>query len=409
MPSKYTEKTLGEVAFVSSGKRPPSVSKERSPDALVPVVGGGGPSGFTAQPLTTEHVLITGRVGTLGKLHVSCGPVWPSDNALVIRPRQELVSFDYLRYALGNVIHFAIGMNRGAANPLVTQTDLSKLTIPVPAPRVQAEVAVALRSLDDRIDLLRQTNATLEAIAQALFKSWFIDFDPVHAKTEGREPEGMDAATAALFPAELKESALGLIPQGWRVGSVYEVASVIYGAPFASKQFNTDANGQPLVRIRDLRDEAPGVWTQEVHPKGYLLRPGDIVVGMDGEFRAYLWGGVSAWMNQRVCCFQPVAPHCAAFVRCAIAGPLAHIEATEVATTVIHLGKGDIDRFKVVVPPDAVASAFANLADPLYARIINNKVQSRHLSALRDALLPRLLSGKLRLPEAKEQVEDALA
>ena len=291
----------------------------------------------------------------------------------------------------------------------VSLTAQRQLEVPLPEIAVQRAIGAIVGALDDRIDLLRQTNATLESIAQAIFKSWFVDFDPVRAKAEGREPDGMDAATAALFPAEFEESALGLIPKKWRVVSVYEVANVIYGAPFSSRRFNTDANGQPLVRIRDLRDEAPGVWTSEVHPKGYLLHPGDIVVGMDGEFRAYLWGGAPAWMNQRVCCFQPVAPHCAAFVRCAIAGPLAHIEATEVATTVIHLGKGDIDHFKVVAPPEAVASAFANLADPLYARIVTNKVQTRHLSELRDTLLPRLISGKLRLSEAQEQAENALA
>jgi type I restriction enzyme, S subunit len=85
------------------------------------------------------------------------------------------------------------------------------------------------------------------------------------------------------------------------VGSVYDIADVMYGAPFASSQFNTEGLGKPLIRIRDLANETPGVWTPEVHPKGYKVRPGDIVVGMDGEFRAYLWGGAEAWLNQRVC------------------------------------------------------------------------------------------------------------
>ncbi|MCO1359621.1 restriction endonuclease subunit S [Burkholderia multivorans] len=134
---------------------------------------------------------------------------------------------------------------------------------------------------------------------------------------------------------------MGEIPKGWRVGDVYDVAAVRYGAPFASKLFNAEGDGVPLVRIRDLKDEAPGVWTPEVHPKGYKLQPGDIVVGMDGEFRAYLWGGDEAWMNQRICVFHPKNGHSSAFVRCSIAAPLAHVEATETATTVIHLGKGD--------------------------------------------------------------------
>ena len=353
-------------------------------------------------------VQATGLSAVVGPEHEGslCGT-----GAILLRVRPDVMDPHFLAAVLATseAYDWLRAHAVGAVMPNLNSEIIGQLAVPRPTLDLQRAIARVSQSLSQRVDLLRQTNATLESIAQAIFKSWFIDFDPVRAKAEGREPDGMDAATAALFPAEFEESELGLIPKNWRVVSVYEVANVIYGAPFSSRRFNTDANGQPLVRIRDLRDEAPGVWTPEVHPKGYLLHPGDIVVGMDGEFRAYLWGGTPAWMNQRVCCFRPVAPHCAAFVRCAIAGPLAHIEATEVATTVIHLGKGDIDRFKVVAPPEAVASAFAGVADPLYARIVTNKAQARHLSELRDALLPRLISGKLRLPEVREQAENALA
>jgi type I restriction enzyme S subunit len=291
----------------------------------------------------------------------------------------------------------------------LTTNALLSLPVFVPAVGEQDEIAEIGEAIDARMRLLRQTNATLESIAQALFKSWFIDFDPVRAKAEGREPEGMDAATAALFPAEFEDSALGLIPKGWRVGDVYDVADVRYGAPFASKLFNTEGNGLPLVRIRDLRDEASGVWTPETHPKGTKVAPGDIVVGMDGEFRAYLWGGEVAWMNQRICMFKPANGHSAPFVKSVIAAPLAHVEATATATTVIHLGKGDIDRFRLIVPPDSVARAFGAICQPLYDRIVTAKQTMRSLVALRDTLLPRLVSGKLRLPEARAQVEEALA
>ena len=279
----------------------------------------------------------------------------------------------------------------------------------LPPIEAQHKAAGLLHAIQDRIDLLRQTNATLESIAQALFKSWFIDFDPVRAKAEGREPEGMDAATAALFPSEFEESELGAIPKGWRIGGAYDIADIIYGAPFASKQFNSEGIGLALVRIRDLKDEAPGVWTPEVHPKGYKLRPGDIVVGMDGEFRAYLWGGDEVWMNQRICVFKPINGHSATFVRLAIAAPLAHVEATETATTVIHLGKGDIDRFRIVVPPPTVAAAFTNVSQLLYDRIVSGKRTARSLAEVRDTLLPRLISGKLRFSEAQEHIEEALA
>ncbi|MFY9513595.1 MAG: hypothetical protein WAQ05_21740 [Rubrivivax sp.] len=292
--------------------------------------------------------------------------------------------------------------------PYLSLSDQRRLRIALPPRAVQKLVAMVNDALHDRIALLRETNATLEAIAQALFKSWFVDFDPVRAKSQGLAPAGMDDATATLFPDGFDEARRGPVPRGWTEASIYEVAQVVYGAPFASSRFNTDGIGRPLVRIRDLRDEAPGVHTDEVHPKGYLLTPGDIVVGMDGEFRAYLWGGERAWLNQRVCVFRPKAGVPAAFVRATIEPQLAHIEATETATTVIHLGKGDIDRFAALVPPDDVLAAFGAVADPLYARIVANKQACRSLAAIRDTLLPRLISGQLRLPDVVE-AEAALA
>lgn len=261
--------------------------------------------------------------------------------------------------------------------------------------------------LGDRIALLRETNATLETIAQALFKSWFVDFDPVRAKQQGLALAGIDEATAALFPDSFEESRQGSIPKGWKTTSIYEVAQVIYGAPFASGKFNSEGIGRPLVRIRDLRHESPGVYTPEVHPKGYVIKPGDVVVGMDGEFRAYLWGGEEAWLNQRVCVFAPKAEVPAAFLRSAIEPQLAHIEATETATTVIHLGKGDIDRFAALVPSSDVMAAFAVVADPLYARIVANKQTAITLATLRDTLLPRLISGQIRLAPAQEAIAEA--
>ena len=186
--------------------------------------------------------------------------------------------------------------------------------------------------------------------------------------------------------------------------SIYEIADVVYGAPFASSQFNTDGIGTPLIRIRDLANENPGIWTSEVHPKRYMVRPGNIVVGMDGEFRAYLWGGTDAWLNQRVCTFVPKPGSSAAFVRNSIIEPLAHVEATETATTVIHLGKGDIDRFSAVVPTPPVLAAFNRICQPCYDRVVACKQEFRTLAAIRDTLLPKLISGELRVTDVERIV-----
>jgi type I restriction enzyme S subunit len=293
-----------------------------------------------------------------------------------------------------------------------------------PSLKEQQAIACILGALDDKIELNRRMNRTLEATARAIFKSWFVDFLPVRgnmARTQTGDPVRINkdeggkrkakkgarssliphpSSFAALFPDAFEDSELGEIPKGWEIGSVYAAAEVIYGAPFASAKFNSDGIGKPLIRIRDLANESPGVFTTEEHPKGYLVTPGDIVVGMDGEFRAHLWGGDKSWLNQRVCVFKPKAGFSAPFVLHSIVGLLAEVEATETATTVIHLGKNDIDRFKITVPADPILTAFGRLAEPLFQRVVVSKQESRTLAALRDALLPKLISGDLQVLHA---------
>ena len=298
--------------------------------------------------------------------------------------------------------------NSGSAQASLNRNYIYPLPVRVPPPSEQKRIAHNLGALDDKIDLNRRMNATLEGISRAIFKSWFVDFDPVRQKAAGKQPVGMDAKTAALFPDSFDDSEIGEVPKGWRRKSIYEAADVVYGAPFASAGFNVLGEGMPLIRIRDLPDEAPGVFTTEAHPKGYLVQPGDVVVGMDGEFRAYVWGGQSGWLNQRVCVFRAKEPYGSAFVREAITEPLRQVEATETATTVIHLGKGDIDRFQIVGASSEVVIQYGRLCQPAYLQIVNNKQQSRGLAALRDTLLPKLLSGEIRVPEAEEAGEEAI-
>jgi type I restriction enzyme S subunit len=129
---------------------------------------------------------------------------------------------------------------------------------------------------------------------------------------------------------------------------------------------------------------------------------------MDGEFRAYIWGGKEAWLNQRVCAFVPKNGVSPAFVFNSLLAPLAEVEATEIATTVIHLGKNDIDRFRILVPTREVLTAFGVLCQPWYDRIVAAKEESRTLAALRDTLLPKLISGELRVKDAEKIAARAL-
>jgi len=291
----------------------------------------------------------------------------------------------------------------GATMPNLNTSILAACPFVLPPMREQEAIASALGALDDKIELNRRMNETLEETARAIFKDWFVDFGPTRAKIEDRAPY-LAQDIWSLFPDRLDDEGR---PEGWQARSIYEIADVVYGAPFSSKLFNIERRGRPLIRIRDLPNETPGVWTPEEHPKGYMVRAGDIVVGMDGEFRAYLWGGDDAWLNQRVCVFKPKVGFSAAFVRNSIYEPLAEVEATEIATTVIHLGKNDIDRFAVIMPREKLVEKFNGLSQPLYDRIVTNKRDSRTLATTRDLLLPKLMSGEVRVKDAEKLVGEA--
>jgi type I restriction enzyme S subunit len=426
MAGDWRETTLGDLTDFLSGGTP---SKDRPDDwvGAVPWVSAkdmkrfrlddtedhlsedGVSSGTKLVPAGTVLLLVRGMT-LLNDLPICVinRPMTFNQDVKALRPKPHVRS-DYLPYLLlGNKERLLSLVDlAGHGTGRLNSDELKALDVTLPSLPEQRAIAHILGTLDDKIELNRRTNETLEAMARALFKSWFVDFGPVRAKAEGRDP-GLPKPLADLFPGRLVDSELGEIPEGWEVGSVYKIADVVYGAPFASAKFNSEGLGEPLIRIRDLANESPGVWTSEVHPKGYKVRPGDIVVGMDGEFRAYLWGGAEAWLNQRVCVFVPKAGASPAFVRNSIIEPLTHIEATETATTVIHLGKGDIDRFTVVVPSDRVLTAFNENCQPWYERIVASKQASRTLASLRDTLLPKLISGELRVNRAEQLVLESM-
>lgn len=202
---------------------------------------------------------------------------------------------------------------------------------------------------------------------ESLYKSWFVKYSPFN----------------------------GIMPNNWIKSDIYSIANIIYGAPFASKLFNTDEIGKPIIRIRDLKEQAFVTYTTEIHPRGYLIQPGDIVVGMDGEFRPYIWGNHEAWLNQRVCIFENKRPKGKAFVFYTIKPFLNVIEQTQVATTVIHIGKKDFDGFELFLPDCNTLDYFDNLTAPMVDRIVNNNLENKRLIELRDSLLPKLMSGEL--------------
>lgn len=356
--------------------------------------------------IKSGDVLIS-LVGSLGQVAIAGPEVdgWNIARAVGLVPVPDRHHAEWVRYSIQS--EEAQSFIREHANTTVQATfnlkDLARLPIPYPPEKTRSEILEILGALDNKIDLNRQMAATLEEMARALYRSWFVDFDPVKAKAEGLAPAFMDEATAALFPDRFGDNGL---PEWWEMASIYEVSKVQYGAPFKSNLFNTEGKGRPLVRIRDLKNHQAGVYTTEVHPKEYLIQPGDTVVGMDGDFTPYTWCAEPSLMNQRVCCFIPLNGRDHAFVRLAIPTLLKAEEEAAVATTVIHLGKKDIDTFKVVIPPDPVLNAFGERVNPILSKLVAAGIETKNLADLRDTLLPKLMSGELRVGEARDQIEE---
>ncbi len=250
---------------------------------------------------------------------------------------------------------------------ILNKTQFSRIKIRIPQLKIQKEIAEILSCLDDKIELNNKINENLEQQAQAIYKSWFVNFEPFG----------------------------GVKPDSWKTEDIYSLANIIYGAPFASKKFNTEGIGKPIIRIRDIRNQQFTTYTTEEHPKGYLLQPGDIVVGMDGEFRPYIWGTDEAWLNQRICVFKNKRPYGKAFLYCTLKPLLHAVEQTQVATTVIHIGKKDFDAFRISVPDSKALDRFDALTTPMIEQIVSNCFENKRLAFVRDALLPKLISGKV--------------
>lgn len=370
----------------------------------VPIVSSSGISGTHVESRVSGPGVVTGRYGTIGQVFYLTEDFWPLNTTLYVR---DFKGNDkrFVHYLLAS-LDFSPFSDKSSV-PGVNRNHLHLMPVPLPPLAEQQAIAEVLGALDDKIELNRRMNTTLEELARTIFRSWFVDFDPVHAKAEGRAPFGMDADTAALFPDSFVPSELGDIPAGWTAGSVYDLSRVIYGAPFASKDFNTTGAGVPLLRIRDLTTSSPQISTEQRHPKGEMVQAGDILVGMDGEFRAYLWIGPEAWLNQRVSKFVPTPPANELFLKYSLEAPLNFFERSKTGTTVIHLGKADIDTMRMIRPSPGVLAAYSRIAQPFALKVVTNAQESRTLAELRDTLLPKLLSGEITVKAAERELVSA--
>ena len=277
----------------------------------------------------------------------------------------------------------------GSVYTNVSKSRFENMSLRIPALDEQVLIADFLGSLDDRIDNLRATNATLEAIAQAIFKSWFIDFDPVRAKMEGRDPEGMDAETAALFPSEFEESELGLIPRGWKVVPVEQIAKISGGKQLSRDEF-IDEGEFPIFGGAGVMGRA-----NRANAEGFV-----IVLGRVGAYCGqFFWHRGPAWVNNNASLVTPINRAGEWLINLMWSIDMNKIKKGAAQPFVSN---GDLGRVEVADPGSGLIAEFAKLGGPLFERIASLQSELNAIAQIRDNLLPRLISGKLKLPERVE-------
>ena len=339
-------------------------------------------------------------------------------NLVILRSDNSIVDQRYLRWALrGPLYEQQVDkfLNVGAIFYSLNCRDIPKFEVPLPSLSEQKSIAHILGTLDDKIELNRRMNETLEAMARATFKSWFVDFDPVRAKMDGRKPSGMDDATAALFPDSFEDSELGLIPKGWRTGSVLEQADLLSGGtpktsisnywdgeiPWASAK-DVSQCGETFLIATERTISAEGLENSSTK----IIDPFSTVIVARGATtgRMTMFGDQIA-MNQT--CYALRSKNAVHF--------FLYCQARHIISGLVHSAHGSVfdtittrtfETTSFLLPDEKLTFQFHESVEPIFERVLANLYESRRLATIRDTLLPKLLSGEIRVSEAEQTVAE---
>lgn len=322
-------------------------------------------------------VVLTTR-GTLGNVgffsnKLPYQSVRINSGMLILRASVEFDS-RFLFYAVQSPMFQAQinGVKTGSAQPQLPVKTLKEMEVSFPSREGQERIADVLSAYDELIENNRRQIKLLEEAAQRLYKEWFIDLG---------------------FPGHETTPIIDGLPEGWRRAKLVDVADVQYGFAFKASQFNSDGNGLPIIRIRNVVDGFSRDYTTEKADEKYLVYDGDTVVGMDGDFYINTWTGGMAYLVQRSCRIKAHDDGLDAYLRWAIVAPIRAFQNGIVGATVAHLGKRHIDSIEVLIPPYGAAGLFSDLRD----QIVNLKKQIAAAREARDRLLPKLMSGEIEV------------
>lgn len=373
---EWKEVTISDIANLKNGKKRPSES------GPIPVFGGNGIMDYV-NSFNGEDTIVIGRVGAYcGCVYLSKGKCWVSDNAIAAKAKEDNDN-EYLYYLLSslNLNHHHIG----GAQPLMTQDIIGRIEVVVPKEKEdQRRIASILSSLDRKIELNNKINADLEEMAQAIFKNWFVDFEP-------------------FKDGKFVDSELGMIPEGWKVGRLTEIASYMNGLAMQKFPPENNEDSLPVLKIKELGQGFCGTDSDRCScniKDECKVHNGDVIFSWSGTLLVDVWCGGDCGLNQHL--FKVTSKeypkwfyyywtkhHLQEFI---------HI-AKDKAVTMGHIKRGHLEEALVAIPDNDSMERAHELFEPILSKMISLRLENSRLSLLRDTLLPRLMSGELEVPE----------
>ena len=350
---------------------------------MYPVIGGNGVRGYADEYNFKGQAAIIGRQGAYcGNVRFFEGEAYMTEHA-VVAVGNDFADTRFLAYLL-SLMHLG-NLSAQSAQPGISVQTLSKQLVHLPSITYQKKVSAIIKSLDDKIEVNRRINDNLEQQAQALFKSWFVDFEP-------------------FKDGEFVESELGMIPKGWRVESLSEIADYINGLAMQKFRPNDGEIGLPVLKIKELGQGMCDGNSEFCSPSligdKYIINDGDIIFSWSGTLMVKVWCGGKCGLNQHLFVVVPneypkwfvyqwTSYHLDNFIRIA----------KDKAVTMGHIKRGELDKAKVLIPNKDQMAIISSLMAPMHNDIIKRQIQSRRLAELRDTLLPKLMSGELKVED----------
>ena len=363
------------------------------------------------------YISIVGTVGLVGVVDQELDGASLTENAAKICDIAAHVNRDYLYAFLrsGWGQHQIRTLTVGSTQPKLALFRIADIRVPLPPLHEQHAIAHILGTLDDKIELNRRMNATLEEMARALFKSWFVDFDPVRAKIEGRDT-GLPREIADLFPDGFEESELGVVPKGWRVGTIRDCCTKIEngGTPLRSEPKYWQPATVPWLTSGEVRQSivigTDNMISEEglAHSSAKMWSSGTTVVALYGATAGQVCLLAEEMCANQACCGLVPAESMRSYLYLGASSSVASLELQARGSAQQNLSQQIVADFRILVAAGSMMKAFEDLLSPIFEHWILNLHESRTLAALRDALLPKLISGEVRVPDAERMIDHAV-